>query len=160
MNTSDPSAVGEILATMKMLHEHVIHAFLADDTTKHVSCAKLPVTLHQGHALEVIAANQGLNNKRLAQELQISPASASAMVERLVELNLVKRYIPGEDRRTVQLQLSSKGKKVVQTHQQIVKQVISDLLDRLGEKDARKWIQLSRKIRKALDAEISPETAS
>ena len=160
MKTSVSPAVEEMLATMEMLHKHVIRAFMVDAAANNVSCAKIPVTLHQAHALEIIASNQGLNNKQLAQALQISPASASAMVERLVELNLVKRYIPDEDRRTVKLQPSSKGDKVIQTHRQVLERVISDLLQRLGEKDARRWIQLGRKIRKTLEPEITPQPIS
>ena len=115
-------------------------------------------TLPQAQALEIIASNQGLNNKQLAQALQVSPASASAMVERLVELDLVERYIPHEDRRTVRLQLSAKGRRITLAHRQVIEKVISELLERLGETDTRKWIKLSKKIRNALAAAAFPQS--
>ena len=140
MDTSISPAVAEILATMEMLHKHVIRTFMADTVTSSASCANMAITLPQ------------------AQALQVSPASASAMVERLVELDLVERYIPHEDRRTVRLQLSDKGKRITFAHRQVIEKVISELLERLGETDTRKWIKLSKKIRNALAAAAFPQS--
>ena len=142
--------VAEILATIEMVRDHIISRFLSDAQSEGAVCVKMPVTLPQVRALEIIATNPGISNKQLAQALQVSPASASAMVERLVELNLVERYIPEEDRRTVKLQLSAKGKKITQSHRQVIEKVVSDILDKLGEKDSLKWLQVGRKIRKVL----------
>ncbi len=158
MDTSISPAVAEILATMEMLHKHVIRTFMADTVTSSASCANMAITLPQAQALEIIASNKRLNNKQLAQALQVSPASASAMVERLVELDLVERYIPHEDRRTVRLQLSDKGKRITFAHRQVIEKVISELLERLGETDTRKWIKLSKKIRNALAAAAFPQS--
>jgi len=148
-------AVAEILATMEMVRDHIISAFMSDAQSNSAVRVKMSVTLPQVRALEIIAVNRGMNNKQLAQALQVSPASASAMVERLVELNLVERYIPDEDRRTVKLQLSSTGKKVTQSHRQVVEKVVSELLERLGEKDTQKWLQVGRKIRQVLSSSVS-----
>lgn len=150
MNKPITPDVAEILATMEMVRDHIISRFLSNAQSNSAVCVKMPVTLPQVRALEIIATNPGISNKQLAQALQVSPASASAMVERLVELNLVERYIPEEDRRTVKLQLSAKGKKITQSHRQVVEKVVSDILDKLGEKDSQKWLQVGRKIRKVL----------
>jgi len=147
-------AVAEILATMEMVRDHIISAFMSDAQTNSAARVKMSVTLPQVRALEIIAVNRGMNNKQLAQALQVSPASASAMVERLVELNLVERYIPADDRRTVKLQLSPRGKIVAQSHRQVIEKVVSGLLERLGGKDTQKWLQVSRKIRKVLSASV------
>lgn len=153
-------AVAEILATMEIVRDHIINAFMMDAQSNSAACVKMSVTLPQVRALETISANRGMNNKQLAEALHVSPASASAMVERLVELNLVERYIPDEDRRTVKLQLSPKGKKVTQSHRQVIEQVVSELLEQLGEKDARKWLQVGRKIRKVLSESANPQLTS
>ncbi|MCK5863271.1 MAG: MarR family transcriptional regulator, partial [Candidatus Hydrogenedentes bacterium] len=141
---------------MEMLHEYIVHTFMTNTKEKGEACAGIPVTLPQIRAMKTIATNSGLNNKQLAQTLQVSPASASVMVDRLVELKLVDRYTSEEDRRTVKLDISSAGKKIIHAHYQVMEEVVSELFDQLGKKDAQQWLLVSRKIRKC----ISPKTDS
>ena len=60
--------------------------------------------------LWVIAMNPDLRQGTLARTLNIKPAHMTKLVQRLVREGLVKRIVPPEDRRSVRLALTDKGR--------------------------------------------------
>lgn len=71
------------------------------------------VTLPQFRVLVVLATQGTQRAADLASTLQVSPSTASRMVERLVRKGLVRRGRTKGDRRSVQLQLTDTGRQVV-----------------------------------------------
>ncbi len=137
----------EILATIEMMRERVIDRIMHDKSGKGASCLKLSVTLPQLRALEVVARHDGINNKQLARTLHVAQASASAMAERLVEMDLIERHIPNDNRRTVQLRLSREGQVILRRHRKLLSKVLVELLEQLGPEHTRMWLCVCEKLR-------------
>ncbi len=70
---------------------------------------EVDLTITQLKALFILNAHQPLSLGALAEQLGISLASASALVERLVRLALVERREDPDDRRQLQLRLAAEG---------------------------------------------------
>ncbi len=80
--------------------------------------------------------------KDLAVALGISAASASEMVERLVELDLLDRRPDTRDRRRVQVTLTARAEKGLRRHEALVYRRLADLMDAMGPRDARRWVEV------------------
>lgn len=74
------------------------------------------VTLPQFRALVVLDSNGGQRRVgELAQELRISPSTATRLCDRLVRKRLVRRDVDPTNRREVAISLSSRGRDLVRT---------------------------------------------
>jgi DNA-binding MarR family transcriptional regulator len=74
------------------------------------------VTLPQFRALVVLDSNGGQRRVGdLAQELRISPSTATRLCDRLVRKRLVRRDVDPTNRREVTISLSSRGRDLVRT---------------------------------------------
>jgi DNA-binding MarR family transcriptional regulator len=72
------------------------------------------VTLPQFRALVVLDGNGGRRRVgELAQELRISPSTATRLCDRLVRKRLVRRDVDPTNRREVEIALSSRGRDLV-----------------------------------------------
>lgn len=71
------------------------------------------VTLPQYRVLVVLATQGTKRSADLAASLEVSPSTASRMIERLVRKRLVRRTRARDDRRTVRLDLTEAGRQVV-----------------------------------------------
>lgn len=75
----------------------------------HISLGSL--TMLQMHALSMMRGPEGVTMRELADGLQITGASASALADRLIETGWVERVLDDRDRRVVHLQLRPESKK-------------------------------------------------
>jgi len=82
-------------------------------------------------AMERIAATRGLAPGELALELAIHPSTASNLLARLEELELVKRRRGGIDHRRVHLYLTAKGQAVLAQAPRPLKGVLQQALEDL-----------------------------
>ncbi len=72
------------------------------------------VTLAQYRALVVLRARGPQRPADLAELLQVTPSTASRMVQRLVRKRLVRRVRSSQDRRTVKVHLTDSGHHLVE----------------------------------------------
>ncbi len=77
--------------------------------------------------------------KQLAEALGISPASASEMIERLVELELVDRRSDPRDRRRIQVSLTRRAIVGVERHEAMIYKRLDALREQIGPKHAQMW---------------------
>jgi DNA-binding MarR family transcriptional regulator len=71
------------------------------------------VTLPQYRVLVVLATRGPQRSADLAANLEVTPSTASRMIDRLVRKGLVRRTRTREDRRAVRIQLTAPGREVV-----------------------------------------------
>ena len=112
------------------------------------------LTIAQVHTLMVVRALRSVSIKGLSDVLRVSPPSASAMVERLVESDLVSREHGQVDRRTVEVRLTSKGEESIRKVEEEIFHSIAELLERLGPEYTEKWCDVYRRIRAVLANEF------
>lgn len=89
--------------------------------------------------------------KELASGLGISSASASEMVERLVELKLIDRQQDPRDRRKVQIGLTRMAVKGVSRQESMIHKRVQQLMHQMGPETTEKWIELSECLSEIFD---------
>jgi DNA-binding MarR family transcriptional regulator len=114
-------------------------------------------TLAQMHALMVVNHHEGLSVKELAQMLGVSPPSASAMVERLVELGAVLREQSKQDRREVAIFVSAEGRATLEVVERTMLEGILHVMERLGRDYTAMWCQVYERIRAIMQEEAAEQ---
>lgn len=117
-----------------------------------LECVAKELTLPQMSTLVVIGEYGEMSIKELAEASNVSPPSASAMVDRLVDIGVVNRVPSRVDRREVRISLSSEGERAVAAMQEQLLQAIVEVLDRLGPELSEQWCALYERIHEILDA--------
>jgi DNA-binding MarR family transcriptional regulator len=120
----------------------------------HPPCAEL--TLRQMRTMMVIHEQREVSIKELAEALNVSPPSASSMVDRLLGLGLVEREPSQEDRREVCVRLSPQGEVHSREMEGHFLAFISDLIERVGEEYATQWCAVYARLREVLESYDAP----
>ncbi len=91
------------------------------------------VTLAQYRSLVVLASRGPQNVAGLAANLEVTPATATRMCDRLVRKGLIRRSHDRGDRRAVRLDLTPKGRDLVDTVSDRRRAEIREILDAVPE---------------------------
>ena len=87
------------------------------------------VTLTQYRSMVVLASKGPQSVAKLAQEVGVTPATASRLCDRLVRKGLIARREDPLDRRAVQLALAAGGRRIVDAVTESRRREITQLLD-------------------------------
>lgn len=109
------------------------------------------LTLHQHTAVEKVmlltaSHPQGVTLREFATVMQISPSSASVMVDSLVNRGLLERSQNPTDRRTINIRISEKGGKIISESRGLAAKELSKLLSLLSEEDRDKLAAIMAKL--------------
>lgn len=88
----------------------------------------------------------------ISNEMGISTARVAAALNSLEKKGLIKRRIDAEDRRRILIDLTDSGKEQVKNHYSMVLSMVKNMLQFLGEKDAKEFIRIMKRL-----AEKGPE---
>jgi DNA-binding MarR family transcriptional regulator len=100
-----------------------------------------PITLHQLQALSTLPA-EGMTMHELASSLKISGATASALADRLVAQDLVRRATDPTDRRVVRLVPTAKGRSLARRHREAQRRAVAGLLNLLSDEQVAAWLDI------------------
>ena len=105
------------------------------------------LSMAQINVLMLIRRLEEVSLTQLADRLGVSPPSASAMVDRLVDKALLTREPSEEDRRRVVIRISPEALKEIQEIETVVFQSFVELVDRIGPKCATQWCEVLDTVR-------------
>lgn len=156
MSEENVARARELFATIRVLQRRLFHWYAerAGSTSRPPLCVDL--SLPQFNTLNVILEHGTVTIKELAEALHVSAPSASAMVDRLVEMGLAVREQGQEDRREVHVQLSETGAENLRWHEEQFLLALAELLDKVGPDCAKQWCKVYSRVRAVLLE--SPET--
>ncbi len=140
----------EIFKTIQIIQRWMHNRFHSCFTDKDKTKLGHDLTMPQFHMLVTIKQFEPLKLKELSEYLHVSPPAASLMLDRLVELGLVLREQSLEDRREVQIRLTSEASESLKWHEHQIISGIRELLCGLGEETASKWVDVYKAIRQYL----------
>ncbi len=86
----------------------------------------------------------------LAEQLKVSPPSASCMVDRLEDKGLLHRERSTEDRRKVVVRLSEKATVQTERMEGAVLATFLDLVEKVGPETAQKWCEVLERVEQVL----------
>ena len=96
--------------------------------------------------LYAIAENPGIRQGVLADVLKIKWPNMTKLVRALEQGGLVERHIPPNDRRSVRLRVTSKGRKQIAASEQTIYRSDRMALSMLSNEEHAQLLKLSRKI--------------
>lgn len=88
----------------------------------------------------------------ISNEMGISTARVAAALNSLEKKGLIIRRIDAEDRRRILIDLTDSGMEQVKNHYSMVLSMVKNMLQFLGEKDAKEFIRIMKRL-----AEKGPE---
>ncbi len=104
------------------------------------------LSISQFHAIMMIRKKKKVSLKELAAIQQISPPSASAMVNRLVAKGILKRSRSRSDRRKVEISLTHDS---LARHEKVEKAIFAsfvELIEKLGAETTQKWCDVLEQV--------------
>lgn len=116
---------------------HQIHSALFADES-----AGLDVTPPQYAVLTVIAAQPGLDQSAIAEEVGVDRATLASVVARLEVAGFVRRTIGKADRRQKLLTLTPRGKAILLRMQEPVQRAQERILDPLSPHEREQFLRL------------------
>lgn len=99
---------------MDALNNEIFESFLeinkAINRLVKLDTDRLGITIVQLKTLYKLSYNPNISLGELADKLRLTNSTVSGVIERLVHIGLVERVIPPENRRTVSIHLTEKGR--------------------------------------------------
>lgn len=102
---------------------------------------KSQITFHQYLTLENIRQYKCCTINDIAAKMNLAQSTASQLIDRLVKARLIMREINPENRRSMIIQLTSEGEKVLKRQEDSIKKGYVDLLKTLSPEDQDKFIR-------------------
>ena len=107
-------------------------SLLANCQVKEVHLAKLHrLTQAEFRCLRLFGTDESLNNKTIAERMNLSPSRLTRINDGLVKKRYIRREIDPNDRRNMRVNLSKKGKSLVQQlnkdYVDIHKEILQDI---------------------------------
>lgn len=113
------------------------------------------LTVAQLHTIMSIYDKGKISMTELSGLTNVSPPSASAMVDRLVEKGILVREHSRSDRRKVMVRISPKAVKGIRQIEEGILMSFTGLVEDIGPETALKWYEVIKKIKATLDREDS-----
>ncbi|MCX7955581.1 MAG: MarR family transcriptional regulator [Patescibacteria group bacterium] len=110
------------------------------------SFKEIDLSMVQLHGLMHIFENPGCSLKELAERFSITNPSANDLTEKLINLKLIKREEDKKDRRIIHLNLTEKGKKIVNKILKQKNNCFSFLIKKLSSKEKEQLLLILKKI--------------
>jgi len=108
------------------------------------------LSFEQINAIHAVRTHREIHMTELSDMLGVSPPSASAMVDRLVEKGILAREHSLKDRRKVIVRISPAVEKDIEEVEKALLFSFVDIVKKIGPENSRKWCQVLETIVKTL----------
>ncbi len=150
--------VGFILATGKRIRDHMQRVQTEVIAADPELSAFAEMTMQQTSVAMMTMDRGALGVTEMADLLGVSPPSASAMIDRLVEKGILSREQSKEDRRKVVITPAPAAAPHLEVIQQRMQEALQDIADKIGIDTTQKWFEVMQHIRTVLDEEEESRT--
>ncbi len=114
------------------------------------SCQGEELSMAQVQMLMTVQGCGGSTISNLAEQLNVSPPSASCMVDRLEDKGFLYRERSTEDRRKVVVRLSKQAAAQAEKMEEAVLAAFLDLVEKVGPETAQKWCEVLKRVEQVL----------
>ena len=154
MNKTDREAkLNFIFETGKRLRFYMDETVMREGLPQGCSCSEL--TAIQMRAAAVVSMHQPLSLNELAERLGVSPPSASVMVDRLVEKNVLSREADGQDRRRVVLRIHPEATPAMEAMHKGFQAAFDRIARKVGDENVLRWHEVMKQVSALLAEEKS-----
>jgi DNA-binding MarR family transcriptional regulator len=99
------------------------------------------LSVKQLQALDLIHREPGISQKALAERLEVTSASVSIWIGKMLEAKLVERWAHNDDARVMHLYLGPYGRELVNKLEQAQIETIADLLSDLPQEEQQMVVE-------------------
>lgn len=117
-----------------------------------VRARSIGVTRPQWKLLTTLARNEGANQGRLADLIDVEPISLCRMIDRLEESGLVERRTDPTDRRAWRIYLTEQAHPILSELRTLADELLDQALDGLFAEDRARLDESLQRIRRNLEA--------
>jgi len=121
--------------TTRSLHKHILKAEIVKT-----------FSFLQFIAMRVVGEEKAVSMKDIARILSITPASATSLINGLVQMGALKRTSDSSDRRVVRLSITAGGRKALNAAESVAKRELKAVFLRLSNKDRNNMISVLTKL--------------
>ena len=104
------------------------------------------ITLPQLWVLEYLSREGGCLMSELAKCLEISRPAATGLIDRLIAQGLVRRENREDDRRTIKVSITPKGKKIVANIWEQKRRTLIKVFSRLSARDRKQHLLILERV--------------
>jgi DNA-binding MarR family transcriptional regulator len=135
-----------------LIHDRIYEAgsnyFMDQDEKK----SAVELSLPQKNLMLTVRRLGRVSMSDLASQLGVSPPSASAMVDRLVEKKILTREHSTKDRRKVVVRISDDAMSMMDGIEKNMLGMFIDLVEKIGPETTEKWCQVLKHVESVLEA--------
>ena len=139
-----------IFGTGKMIRDRVIRVLSAHHASEGLEDRCFDLSGPQMFAILMLRDRGQVTITELSELLDVSPPSASAMVDRLVEKGILKREHSKEDRRKVVVSVSDEAAEHIDRAQERILQSFVELVEKIGPETAHQWCHVLERVREVM----------
>jgi DNA-binding MarR family transcriptional regulator len=136
-----------------ILHDHIMNIHARELAAGGRDSGHGDMSAAQMQLIRMVRDRGDTTISELAERLEVSPPSASVMVDRLVEKGVLTREQSREDRRKVLVRISTEAVRTIEKIENAILQSFVDLVDKLGPVTAKKWCEVLERVQEVLDPE-------
>jgi DNA-binding MarR family transcriptional regulator len=103
-------------------------------------------TLRQLYYIELVNKHEDISVSEIAKMLDVKKSTVSVAVNQLIEQGIVTKIQSSADKRFYFLQLTPKGKKIMEIHMQVHRDAIKEILKVLNPEEVDSFIEIVNKI--------------
>lgn len=141
-----------IFTTGKVIHDQILRIqseYLASSESGPFKDLSVP----QLHVVRTVRTHQELAMTELAELLGVSPPSASAMVDRLVDKGVLIREHSTQDRRKVVVRIAPDAIKHAEAVESAIMDLFVGLVEKIGPETSAQWCQVLGRIKSVVTRE-------
>lgn len=100
----------------------------------------------QSRLLTVVAENDGITQRELAEILDVRPSSLTAMVGKMEQFELIKRKQDEKDQRVMHIYITDKGKEIEVKSKDDIQKLADLLFENLSEEEIKNMLAIIEKL--------------
>ncbi|MDM8523601.1 MarR family transcriptional regulator, partial [Desulfococcaceae bacterium HSG8] len=142
-----------IMETGKLIHDRVSRVFAGHAARDRKKKELYELSISQLYAVKATRNKGEVTITELSELLNVSPPSASAMVDRLVEKGILTRERSAKDRRKVVVSVSPEA---IESIEKVEKKILNSficLIQKIGPETAHNWCEVLARVKEVLEGE-------
>lgn len=133
---------------------HFMPKFLSALMKKQAKTLITPeVTIPQMISLSILKAEGRLKMSQIAKNLGVTTSAATGLIGRMIKSNLVKRIMDKKDRRIINIEMSDKGRRIIDNIQKERYKMMMDIFGKFKPIERKRYLDTIKKIYRILTEE-------
>jgi DNA-binding MarR family transcriptional regulator len=135
MNTTKQVLLNQFMQSLMRIRRIAEQSFI-------VSTKDRSTTLLQNQALLYVKDTPSSTVGELAEKLGLSSSSVAQLIERLINLSLIKKTVDRNDRRITHLALTKKGENQTEIAHSMLAEKVGNVFSQMPEEDLREVVRI------------------